>query len=344
MKIDYKNVCSIRDAKVDFEPGKLIAVVGETNQGKSAMFYTFVDAFTNSPDFKKWINNEALKENPKATAKIAFTDTEGNWYEAEAGTGHVYFRANDVKYEKTQRKSMFELIDGQIPGLLYDPEDSRQIMNFQGEDAGLFPIDRSDTQIFKTYERLLSLSCTEDILRTIKLNTEEVDFKISDYTTTIQQNTVTVNKIEEFQSKVDLEKIQKLEQELIACKSACSRLNEVVRLTEKDSKYVERAKQIPEIPEVSLNVLDFQSKLTLLVKATNLMNVNAKLSIQWSREDFDCTKFKQLLETCSKAVNLTKDITDLFEQINKDTERLNEVSTIISDIKVCPYCGKPMEQ
>lgn len=343
MKIDYKNVCSIRDAKVDFEPGKLIAVVGETNQGKSAMFYTFVDAFTNSSDFKKWINNEALKENPKAVAKIAFTDTEGNWYEAEAGTDHVYFRANNVKYEKTQRKSIFELIDGQIPGLLYDPEDSRQIMNFQGEDAGLFPIDRSDTQIFKTYERLLSLSCTEDILRTIKLNTEEVDFKISDYTTTIQQNTVIVNKIEEFQSKVDIEKVQKLEQELLACKSACSRINEIVKLTEKDSKYVDRAKKMPEIPEVSLNVLDFQNKLMLLVKATNLMNVSSKLATQWPKEDFDCAKFKQFLETCSKSANLVKELDSLQMQINADTERLNEVSIIISDIKVCPYCGKPME-
>ena len=80
MEITYQNVASIRHAKLSLETGKLIALIGETNQGKSACFNTFVDAFTNSPDFKRWINKQALEENPNAVAKVSLVDDEGNYY------------------------------------------------------------------------------------------------------------------------------------------------------------------------------------------------------------------------------------------------------------------------
>lgn len=38
MKVTYQNVASIRNATLDFTPGKLICILGETNQGKSALF------------------------------------------------------------------------------------------------------------------------------------------------------------------------------------------------------------------------------------------------------------------------------------------------------------------
>ena len=154
MKIVYKNVGSIRDAEVDYEPGKLIAIKGESNQGKSLMWYSLIAGFTNSPDFKKFINNEALKEDPKAIEKIDLYDDYGNFWQVEAGTNHLYYRTNKAKYEKTNRKSIFELSNSQIPGLLYDEENTTPIMNIVDEDSGMFPIDRSDSQIFKTYERL----------------------------------------------------------------------------------------------------------------------------------------------------------------------------------------------
>ena len=41
MKIKYQNVGSLRNAEVEFNLGKLILIRGETNQGKSLLFYSF---------------------------------------------------------------------------------------------------------------------------------------------------------------------------------------------------------------------------------------------------------------------------------------------------------------
>lgn len=342
MKIRYQNVCLMKDEEINLEPGKLIAITGETNNGKSALYYTFVDAFTNGSNFKKWINNELLQKDSKTTAKITITDDNGDCYSAEAGTNFVRYAANSVKYEKPGRKSFFELIDGQIPGLYYDPEDSRQIMNVQDEDSGFFPIDRTDSQIFRTYERLLSLSCTEDILRTIKLDIDEIDFKISDMTSAIQQSNEQLVQIDKAISNIDETKLKQLEQQLFAAKSALLRVSAIEQQTRKDSIYVDKVKQSPQQTLEQFNVEDFKSKLMLLTESAKLEKVKQLLTLP-EVERFDYMKMYEIAKALVLANTLVNDLDTLEKQISADEQRLQEVLSIINTIKVCPYCGKPME-
>ena len=343
MKIKYENVCSIRNAEVNFEPGKLIAIVGETNQGKSALFYTLVDAFTNSSNFKKWINNEALKESDKSVARISLTDDNGNWYQAEAGKNHINYRSNKIKYEKPGRKNIFELLQGQIPGLLYDPEDTRLLMNIQGEDSGFFPIDRTDSQIFRTYERLLSLSCTEDILRTIKLDIDDIDFRISDMTSTIQRNKEQLLKINNVIDSIDESKLQKLKSELIANKNALTRVNAIKDSCEKDNFYLNKVFQLPEFSTISFDILDFQRKISLLVQVNKLVMYETILSTNVSLKSYDISKLIKSSENLSKAASLLQEMAALKYSIAIDNDKLKDILNILQNIKVCPYCGKLME-
>lgn len=342
MKIRYQNVCLMKDEELDFEPGKLIAIIGETNAGKSALFYTFVDAFTNSSNFKKWINNEALKENPKATAKISITDDNGDWYEAEAGTSFVRYKANNVKYEKPGRKSFFEVIDGQIPGLYYDPEDSRQIMNVQDEDSGFFPIDRSDSQIFRTYERLLSLSCTEDVLRTIKLDVDEIEYKTTDMSSTVQKSEEQLMHLSKAMAKLDEVKLKKLESELFASKSALLRVSAIVNQTEKDSVYVNKVKQYNSNELQVFDVQSLKDKILLMSEYAKFMRIQPLVSLP-KLEEFNVTKVFETVKSMVTANALVNEIDGLKRQISEDDKRLQEVLSIINTIKTCPYCGKPME-
>jgi predicted ABC-type transport system involved in lysophospholipase L1 biosynthesis ATPase subunit len=52
----------LTNVELPIEPGKLVCICGETDQGKSALFYSLLAGLTNSPIFKKFINNEALQE------------------------------------------------------------------------------------------------------------------------------------------------------------------------------------------------------------------------------------------------------------------------------------------
>lgn len=347
MKISYENVASIRKATVDFDPGKLICIVGETNQGKSALEYTFVDAFTDSSKLKRWINNDALKEDPKAVAKISFVDDNGDWYQAEAGTGHTNYRVNKIKYEKPGRKSIFDLIKGQIPGLLYDPEDTRLIMNIQGEDSGLFPIDRPDTQIFKTYERLLSLSCTEDILRTIKLDTDELDFKISNMSSASQKSKEQIIKIDDALKALDEAKINELQLKLEANQRAIDRVSKCYAQTYKDSIYVEACAKIDlERYQNTIDIEKIKQSFTTMSKAIQLSKYEALIKSieQLQSNTIDLQQVQQKAQSLSVATMLINQLNNIDKERKEDEKKLKDIEEQLSKIDICPYCHRPLEK
>lgn len=347
MKISYENVASIRNATVDFEPGKLICIVGETNQGKSALEYTFVDAFTDSSKLKRWINNDALKEDPKAVAKISFVDDNGDWYQAEAGTGHTNYRVNKIKYEKPGRKSIFDLIKGQIPGLLYDPDDTRLIMNVQDEDSGLFPIDRPDTQIFKTYERLLSLSCTEDILRTIKLDTDELDFKISNMSSASQKSKEQIVKIEDALKTLDETKINELLSNLEANQVTIDRILKCYAQTYKDSMYVEACSKLDLARyQNTIDIDKIKQSFTTMSKAIQFSKYEALIKSieQLQSNTIDLQQVQQKAQSLSVATMLINQLNDIDKERKEDEKKLKDIEEQLSKIDVCPYCHRPLEK
>ena len=344
MKIKYKNVCSLRNEEVEFKPGELICIKGETNQGKSALFYSLLDGFTGSPNFKKYINNEALAEDPKATAWIGLTDDCNNLYQVEAGTGHMNYRINEAKQEKVVHKAIFSFLDKQIPGLLYDPDDTRKIMNIQGEDDGLFPIDRSDAQIFKTYERLLSLSCTEDILRAIKLDVEDIDFKSTEIYNTIQKQTEQQVKIDEVLANVDIQKLQKVKDTIISYLENIQALTKAEEDVSKFDAYVRELDNPLALFNVTFNLETFKSIVNDLIKASNIQKyIDAQYELKKTKS-FDTNELLNLCQDLSVATAISKDIELLNSDILTSESSLADINTKLSTVKVCPYCNRPMEE
>lgn len=343
MKIHYENMCSLRNEDIEFEPGKLIAITGETNQGKSALFYGLVDGLTNSPNFKKYLNNQALKENPKAIEKIDIIDDNGDFWQVEAGTGHFHYRANKVKYEKVGRKNIFEITESKIPGLLYDPDNTEPIMNVLDEDSGMFPIDRSDAQIFKTYERLLSLSCTQDILRTIKLDQEDIDYKLSDLTKSIQQSQANIDKIDKACKEIDEDKLDKSIQTLETLLNDYNRLNDLVDKNAKIAEYSNKVLATNFTGSTIFDTENFKTLLSLLIKAQqdikyiSLSNQEVK-----SINAIDLNIISKVEQDYSKAITLDRELADLNQMMLSDGLSLKQINETLDKIEVCPFCGRPM--
>lgn len=344
MKVQYKNVCSIRQAEVEFPLGTLVSIRGETNAGKSALFYGLLAGFTNSPEFKKFINIDALKEDPKAFEWIGLFDEDGNQFQVEAGTSYLYYRTNDAKYEKVGRKNIFELMERQIPGLLYDPEDTRQIMNIQGEDDGFFPIDRTDSQIFKTYERLLSLSNTSDILTAIKLDVEDLDVKMSDALSTVQQYTEKSAKIDKLFEAFSEDKLNESLKVLEALSNFYDDVLQSYEKTSKTAEYVKALQAKPEQQRYEFDVEHFKQMLTDVLSATQSIKYKELCAIDFKKEEFDIQAATQFGQDFSVAQMLVQDINELSKSMNNDIAALQEISNILDSIKVCPLCGKPMEE
>ena len=342
MKIKYANVCAFRDAELDFPRGNLICIRGETNHGKSSLFYSLVDGFTNSPTFKTYINNEALKENPKATAWIGLYDDEGNVFQVEAGKDHIYYRTNDIKYEKVGRKNIFELSNKQIPGLLYDPEDMRQIMNFQGEDNGLFPIDRPDTQIFKTYERLLSLSSTSDILATIKQDAEDTNIKMSDLLKSAQEYQQKSSAVTQVLQQIDEEKLSNDIEKLKEAIDVYTKLTSYQDFIDKTQAYLDKLRTTPTFEQLPFNVEIVKTAIDALLKAMSIIKYSELSKTVIEKQDYDIQKMLDIAQKYSLALQASEQLEFLRNEIQTDTKELSEVSNKLGSIKVCPLCGKPM--
>lgn len=344
MKVQYKNVCSIRQAEVEFPLGTLVSIRGETNAGKSALFYGLLAGFTNSPEFKKFINIDALKEDPKAFEWIGIFDEDGNQFQVEAGTNYLYYRTNDAKYEKVGRKNIFELMEKQIPGLLYDPEDTRQIMNIQGEDDGFFPIDRTDSQIFKTYERLLSLSNTSDILTAIKLDIEDLDVKMSDALSTVQQYTKKSAKIDKLFEMFNEDELNESLKVLEVLSNFYDDAIQSYDKTKKTAEYVKALASKPKVQQYTFDLEKFRQMLTDVLSATQSIKYKELCAVAFKKEDFDVQGAIQIGQDFSVAQMLVQDINELSKSMNNDIAALQEISNILDSIKVCPLCGKPMEE
>lgn len=344
MKIKYRNVGCIREADVEYKPGQLIAIVGESNQGKSLQFYSLLAGFTNTPDFKRFINNNALAENPKAYESIELIDDNGGSWMVSTSTSSMGYKVNGVKYEKVGRKSIFEITNSQIPGLLYDPENCTPIMNIVDEDTGMFPIDRSDAQIFKTYERLLSLSSTEDILRTIKLDTEDIDYNISDRMKAIQQSQVAIQKIQDFFDIVDEQLVDKSISDIESQISQYKFITELYDKTNNTANYVSAVSKV-EDKALLFDLKAFQSKLEILVNANKLLQYCNKVDSAKIEPyvDFDLQKAIKLGQDLSVAIQLKQEIASLDYQIINDTSTLEGIQSILKQIKICPLCGHKME-
>lgn len=344
MKIKYRNVGCIREADVEYKPGQLIAIIGESNQGKSLQFYSLLAGFTNTPDFKRFINNDALAENPKAYESIELIDDNGGTWMVSTSTSSMGYKVDGMKYEKVGRKSIFEVVNKQIPGLLYDPENCTPIMNIVDEDTGMFPIDRSDAQIFKTYERLLSLSSTEDILRTIKLDIEDIDYNVSDRMKAIQQSQVTIQKIQDFLTAINEPLIDKSISDIESQINSYKFVTDTYNMTSNVANYVDAVAKV-EDKALSFDIKSFQSKLEVLVKANQLLQYCNKVdSVKIEPYvDFDLQKAIKLGQDLSVAIQLKQEIASLDYQIINDTSTLEGIQSTLKEIKICPLCGHKME-
>lgn len=346
MKIKYQNVGSLRNAEVEFNLGKLTLIRGETNQGKSLLFYSLADGLLNNSTFKRWINNKALEENLKANEVITLIDDLNNVYEIKANQNSFQYKVNNEEpFEKVRGKTLFELLNRQIQGFLYSPDEQNPLVNIVQENEGFFPINRSDAQIYKTYERLLALTDTQTIMRNIKFDSDDIDNQQKERTQLLQKyQSQQINIIDTLKT-IDENKLNEIEQNLINYYNNYVRLVNICNSVQKDDYYINvyNSLNIPVMQYFDVN--RFSRLLDLYVKQTNINKVSEslkKLKIE-KTETFDLSKINSLNQSYTTSIQLQNDITQINQLIEQDSKLLEDIQLKLKDVKVCPLCGKPME-
>ena len=348
MKIKYENVGSIINSEVEYLPGNLTLIRGETGQGKSLMFYGLADGLLNNgSDFKRYLNNKALEKNPKAYEQITLTDDNNNEFKVKATSKNLEYYFNGEKSEKPQGKTIFEVLNKQIPGILFSPDEPTPLLNIIQENEGFFPINRTDSQIYKTYERLLSITSTQDIMRGLKLDIEDIEHQQKDKLQSIQKYQEQQTKISSaLNSILDERKLDNILDNLIKQYNNYIRVVTLYNSVIKDINYINAYNkyQIPEFKCLDLNRIN--SAFISYTQATKIINYENILNNIEIKElgVFKLEKAQKLNNSYNLAFNISNEIDSLNTLISQDIKALRDIELILKEIKICPLCGKPMEE
>lgn len=346
MKIKYHNVGSIKDSEVEFTPGNLTLIRGETDQGKSLMFYSLADGLLNCSTFKSWINNKALKDNPNVFEQIIIIDDNSNEYKIKAGKSYLEYYYNNEKAEKPQRKTLFETLKKQIPGILFSPDELTPLLNIVQENEGFFPINRPDSQIYKTYERLLSLTSTQDIMRAIKLDLDDIQNQQKDKLYSLQKYKEQQTKITEFlSSNIDEKSIDNILNTLINYYNEYARISTLYNSILKDIKYVQAFQYLKNNTLEFFDTTKISKALALYTQYTQFnKSLEVIKNIKYNKEDYlDIRKVELLNNNYQQAYYKEAEIKELNNQIHDIETKLNSFEVILDSIEICPLCGQPIE-
>ena len=59
---------------------------------------------------------------------------------------------------------------------------------------------------------------------------------------------------------------------------------------------------------------------------------------------FELEKLQKLNNSYNLAFNISNEIDSLNTLISQDTKALEDIELLLKEIKICPLCGKPMEE
>lgn len=188
MKVKLKNFQAFRSAEFEFDPGFTL-ITGPTDNGKTVVFRALTTLLTNSVDAPAYINGDALKEKEDAELVVTISDTDIPKIEFHRNKAKAWYVINGKKYSKLARSNIFDIYPDLHKKFIYCENDPRKLLNFQTEKQLAFPFDRSDSEMFKLFERIFNISDTRAIMDTIKKEEDEINFKLNQ--NQIDKNTLT---------------------------------------------------------------------------------------------------------------------------------------------------------
>lgn len=193
LKVTIENFQSISKGELEFTQGINI-IVGQSNSGKSAILRALKGAVLNTSGSQKYIKNGTKG------FKVGI-DYQGNSIEWSRTSRSPEYVINGEKYAKTGSSNLLDFLDNS--GFTLD--ENKSLMNVESELELPFPFDKSNSELFKLFEKnIFCISDSTAITKLIKSDEEETASRKdnAEYELTRLQDKLTA--IEELEKEVDL--------------------------------------------------------------------------------------------------------------------------------------------
>ena len=332
MKVKLKDF-QILKGEHEFEfPTGITVIQGESASGKSSLFYAIKDCLTNPSGVDYSINWDAKQtevtiENNGQSVTWIKTPTSSEYRNNKTGESFI-------KASKLDSRNIGDL------GFYFDHKDN--VVNIHDEWSVLFPFGLSDTEMFKQFEAIFNIACAYQIVDDIKKDEQIVKNEISNLSTKINEYNQKQTQISTILEGVNKEEVD----------------NYINILTQKQQVINQMTVDFNNLSKINTLltlVVPQEFDMTILVDKDNYCNsikkdydnyqVNQLLCDAVVPEEFnlDVSKYEELFRDYNSCKQLKDSIQQYMGQLNDLDGQKQQIEEQISQIKVCPTCGRPLE-
>lgn len=313
----------------EFEfPVGITVIQGRSGSGKSSLFYAIEDCLSNPSGVADVINWDAKK----AEVEIENNNGYAKWIKTASSCEYVDKDGKEyVKASKIDSRDIADL------GFYFNQKGN--IINIHGEWSKLFPFEASDTEMFKLFEDIFNISSSFQIVESIKKDEQGFKNQINSINKELNDITQNNNNIEYVLGSLDKD-VDKYINSLNAAQTHVKSLYDDCVLYENNLK--NKSLNIPDSYDIyklpsaldEYNIIDGDC-LTYQKSQALAQMVLPELQVELKENPYE--------SDYNSYITLQKGIQEYDTQIKQLNGEESLLREKLSQIKVCPTCGRPLE-
>lgn len=309
-------------------------IIGSNASGKSSLFYAIENCLTNPNGVSDCINYDAHEtqvtiENNEQS--VTWTRTLDSCSYKNNITGK-----NFVKASKLDCRDIADL------GFYYDKKDN--VVNIHNEWSILFPFGESDSDMFRLFEDIFNISCSFLIIDEMKKDEQSVKSNMTQTQNLKADLQCRCDKLNAIKDNVNEQDIN-FYTDLVT-----NTLQQASKLREDYNNYSRSALLsnviLPEVFDVSKLYETYHTYQDLDNDYNNYQHYKEKscLSIPKVHIDIDFEPPHELRDIYNRYHTNMTCVQNSELQLQQLDQQKNTILENISKIKVCPTCGRPLEE
>jgi hypothetical protein len=225
---------------------------------------------------------------------------------------------------------------------VFNPDDPRKVLNFHTENNLAFPFDRSDTEMFKLFEKIFNITDTRAIIDTMRKEEDEVNFKLN-------QNFAEKQKLQDEVTEIN-SSLQTVNKELLASYVSqykhssyiVDQYGNKLRTIVGYAPFLKTMQELPKISDIDDEIynraVDLEKKLQECQLKSSYITNYTDVSLTPVEEDL-VSPILALREKIENVQSLSSKYRDQEAEVQKYTEELSHWEEILKKFDMCPLCG-----
>ena len=335
MKVTVDNLQKITHGEFEFPVG-LTIIVGRNGSGKTALFRGIDGLLTNKSGTAGYI------QHGKTDCRVTI-ENNGNsvtWVRKK-GSSEYIDNNTGKNYPKASKLDSRDIAD---LGFYFDHKG--KVVNIHDEWSVLFPFGESDSEMFKLFEDIFGISCSATIVDELKKDEAVCKNDITQINEECDKNKKLIEDIEKEYELIDTERCIELGKNI-------KNFSELVNSIEEDLPEYKHSKEISKRVVPNVHALDelplflnnshnaceaIEKDLILYKQSLSCKNINIP--------ELNLTLFsiKEIEIPLSEYKSLKADVEQQDNIIQQLLIKEKDLQDELSKIKVCPTCGRPIEE